>query len=236
MAVRKISALEIDGKGRELHLVDMDGTVLLGGTASLNVSRALGCEEPVIELENRLARGEFDARTFASRTFDLWSDLTRDVVLQAFCETQWISGMKEVFADIRSRGGFSVIITASPDFFAEMLYGLIDLDLVVASKFPPPPFQVEQFDSNGIILAEDKAEVVRNLWASCGFDPSMTIGYGDSRNDVTLARQLKQFVAVNPRSEELEEVASTVYRGSDFRQAYEEGRKLLSVGVADPRL
>jgi phosphoserine phosphatase len=234
MAVNGISSLEIN-EGRELHLVDMDGTILVGSTASVNISRALGCEERVAGLEDRLARGEFDAREFASQTFDLWSDLTPEVVQQAFRETRWIDGMKEVFADIRSRGGFSAIITASPDFFAEMLHDVIDVDLVVASRFPPPPFRVHRFNPRGVVMAADKAEMARYLWATCNFDPSMTVGYGDSRNDIELASEVKRFVAVNPRSKELEEIAPTRYLGNDFRKAYEEGRKLLSVAMADPR-
>jgi phosphoserine phosphatase len=43
-----------------LHVFDMDGTLLKGTTASLQIARHLGCTRELAELEARFAAGEVD--------------------------------------------------------------------------------------------------------------------------------------------------------------------------------
>jgi len=121
-----------------LHLFDMDGTLLRGTTASLEIARRLGCLTELVQLEASFASGALDTRAFARALCDLWGDLTIELVEVTFAEAPWIGGIASVLADIRARGEWSAVITMSPDFFARGL-GSIGVDDVVASVFPGLP-------------------------------------------------------------------------------------------------
>ena len=55
-----------------LHVFDMDGTLLRGTTASLQIARHLGCMEELAGLEARFAAGQIDTRGFATAIHGLW--------------------------------------------------------------------------------------------------------------------------------------------------------------------
>jgi phosphoserine phosphatase len=122
-----------------LHVFDMDGTLLRGTTASLQIAQNLGSTEELVELEAQFAAGEIDTRGFAAAIHALWRDLTPSSVADAFAAAPWLTGIREVCADIRERGERSMVITMSPDFFARRLLEL-GFDDVIASRFPTPPF------------------------------------------------------------------------------------------------
>ena len=118
----------------------MDGTLLKGTTASVQIARYLGCAEELAVLEARFAAGELGTRGFAAAIHGLWRSLTRLAVAEVFGACPWLDGIPEVCADIRERGERSVVITMSPDFFARHLLEL-GFDEVVASRFPALPFR-----------------------------------------------------------------------------------------------
>jgi hypothetical protein len=58
-----------------LHVFDMDGTLLRGTTAAIEISRRVGRLQPLAELERRFAGEEISAPDFAVETHALWEDL-----------------------------------------------------------------------------------------------------------------------------------------------------------------
>src|ERR1700759_5575280 len=110
----------------------MDGTLLRGTTASLEIARRLGCTPDLLRLESAFAAGTMDTRGFAAEICQLWQDLTPALAKEAFEQAPWIGGLEEVLSDIRDRGERSAVITMSPDFFACQLKNL-GVDEVVAS-------------------------------------------------------------------------------------------------------
>jgi len=99
----------------------MDGTLLRGTTASLQIAAAHGSKSELLALEAQFATGAIDTRGFAAAVHRLWADLTPATVVNAFTDSTWINGIAEVCADIRRRGERCVVITMSPDFFATHL-------------------------------------------------------------------------------------------------------------------
>src|ERR1700752_862864 len=102
----------------------MDGTLLAGTTASLQIARQRGSTQELAELEARFAAREIDTIGFALAIHELWRDLTPLEVADAFAGSPWLTGIPAVCADIRERGERSVVITMSPDFFALHLLAL----------------------------------------------------------------------------------------------------------------
>jgi phosphoserine phosphatase len=208
-----------------LHVFDMDGTLLRGSTASLEIARAFGAVDALIALESSFMGGDIDTRTFAVAIHELWQGLTPAAVAAAFAASPWLRGIREVCDDIRSRGEKSAVITLSPDFFAVHLTAL-GFDDVVASRFPAVPF-AGPVDPAGILTADDKVRVVAELLARHQLPWEHCVAYGDSRSDVPLFRRLSRTVAVNA-DPHLDGIAAVRYHGDDLAEAYALGRTLLS--------
>lgn len=69
----------------KLHLFDMDGTLLHGSAAAVEISRQLGLDREIAELERGFAAGELTPPQFAQRACDLWAaELTELTVAAAF--------------------------------------------------------------------------------------------------------------------------------------------------------
>lgn len=204
-----------------LHVFDMDGTLLRGTTASLEVGRHLGCLPEVIRLEEAFAGGELDTAGFAGEIFRLWEGLTFSVAAKAFREAPWIGGLREVLGDIRMRGEHSLVVTMSPDFFADRLRAF-GAEAVTASRFPALPFRTAP-DPAGILSPSDKITAVDRFCASLGLAREECIAYGDSGSDIPLFRELRHTVAVNA-SAALRALAASSYDGEDLETAYRIGR------------
>ncbi|MFB4320541.1 HAD family hydrolase [Actinomadura sp. 21ATH] len=207
-----------------LHIFDMDGTLLTGSTANLEVARRLGTLPELQALEARFAAGELDTRGFSAILRDLWGHLTTADVTAAYTAGPWLDGIADVCADIRSRGEHSAVITMSPDFFARHLLDL-GFDDVIASRFPPLPFTAP-LDPAGILTPDDKVRVAEELRARHGLPRARCVAYGDSMSDAPLFRHLTHTVAVNA-DHHLAGIAAVDYRGRDLTRAYHLGRSLL---------
>jgi phosphoserine phosphatase len=207
-----------------LHVFDMDGTLLRGTTAPIELSRRLGRLEPLAELEAGFAAQRITAAQFALQMRELWGDLTTEVVAEVVGGAPWIDGIAEVCDDIAQRGERSMLITMSPDFFADHLRDF-GLDTVAASRFPALPFTVA-LDPSGILEPADKVRLTERELSELGLAHTQCVAYGDSMSDLPLFDALANTVAVNA-DESLEQRAARVYRGENLLEAYALGRALL---------
>ncbi|MFD0534183.1 HAD family hydrolase [Actinomadura luteofluorescens] len=173
----------------------MDGTLLTGTTANLEIARHLGTLPELHDLEARFAAGTLDTRGFSTEIHRLWRHLTPAVVAAAYHAATWLTRITDVCADIRARGEHSAVITMSPDFFA---HHLLDhgFDDVVASRFPPMPF-TGTLDPAGILTPADKVRIADDLLARHRLTTDQCTAYGDSMSDAPLFRHLTNTVAVN---------------------------------------
>ncbi|MCP2343276.1 HAD family hydrolase [Actinomadura rupiterrae] len=204
----------------------MDGTLLTGSTASLQIARHTGTEAQLRALEARFAAEEIDTKTFSTALYAIWRDgLTPATVASAYAGSPWLSGIGEVCADIRARGEHSLVITMSPDFFARHLLEL-GFDEVVASRFPPLPLAGPP-EPGDILTPADKVAVADRVRAGHGLGVDRCIAYGDSMSDAPLFRHLPHTVAVNA-DHHLADIAALDYRGDDLAGAYALGRTLLT--------
>lgn len=213
-----------------LHIFDMDGTLLPGTTASLEIARSLGCLPELLQLEAAFAGGKLDTRGFAAEICQLWHELTPELAAEAFTWSPWIRGLAEVLADIRDRGEYSAVVTMSPDFFANQLTGFGAAE-VVASGFPALPFR-ELPDPARILTPADKIAATDRIRALLGIGRDSCIAYGDSGSDIPLFRELSHTVAVNA-SDALRALARYRYEGDDLRAAYRIARKAIDRPVRE---
>jgi phosphoserine phosphatase len=211
-----------------LHVFDMDGTLLRGTTAAIEISRRVGRLDRLEELERGFAAEEISAADFAVETHALWVELTAKLVAEVVAEAPWIDGIEDVCSDIAERGERSMLITMSPDFFAQHL-GDRGIDVIRASRWPAPPFAAA-IDPAGILSPADKVRLTEAERAEQGLPRSACVAYGDSMSDLPLFGVLQNTVAVNADAT-LERAARVAYRGEDLREAYAHGRALLDAAT-----
>lgn len=203
-------------RARRLHLFDLDGTLIRGSAAAVEISRQLDLVDEIALLEEGFLRG-LTPDEFAVRARELWSALTPEQVAAAFEGAPWLAGIREVWADIRARGDRCAVISLSPDFFVERLLDW-GVDTAHGSLWPAVPFTAP-VHRPGILDAWAKVRIAGELCARYGVDPADCVAYGDSMSDAELFAIVPQTVAVNA-DHHLAGVARHSYSGGDLREAY----------------
>jgi phosphoserine phosphatase len=206
-----------------LHIFDMDGTLLHGTTASLELGRRMGCLDKVQEYERAAAHGEIDNRRFHELCQALWVNTTIADLCAAFEAAPWMLGLREVMEDITARGDFSAVISMSPSFWVErlLLWG-------VGSTYATEVFLGSPIvDHAKVLTHRSKLEIANRLRGLYSLGATECVAYGDSRSDYELFGELPFTVAVNGDSL-IEKKARASYRGRDLRDAYTLGRSLLN--------
>jgi phosphoserine phosphatase len=205
-----------------LHVFDMDGTLLSGTSASMLVSRHLGCVPQLLALEEEFATGTMPTHAFSLVAAELFQGVTDEVADEVFAAAPWIRNINKVTADIRQRGEHSLAITMSPDFFAKRLCGF-GVDEVVASTFPPLPLSGLP-DPKDILTPGDKVTITERTLTRLGLERDQCVAYGDSLSDAPLFKELRHTVAVNADAH-LEGLAKLTYEGDDLWEAYTAARR-----------
>ncbi|MET9606428.1 haloacid dehalogenase-like hydrolase [Streptomyces sp. NPDC006512] len=210
-----------------LHLFDLDGTLMYGSAAPVEISRQLGVSAEIAELERAFAAREIGPHEFSVAVHELWSDLTPAHVRAAFDGAPWLAGIRDVWQEIRERGDYCAVISLSPSFFVEMLLEW-GAHAAHGSVFPDVPF-TRPVDLAGILTPEGKVGIADQLCERFGVGRGDCVAYGDSLTDAVLFEAVPRSVAVNARPY-LAERATYVYEGRDLREAYQ------LLGVARPEV
>ncbi|MGP4043421.1 HAD family hydrolase [Streptomyces sp. 2A115] len=201
-----------------LHLFDLDGTLLHGTSASVEISRQLGLEGETLALDEAIGAGLIGPPEYATRVHALWTDLTEAHVAAAFAGAPWLSGIEDVWARIRGSGDYCAVISLSPSFFVERLTGW-GAHAAYGSQFPAVPF-TEPVDLAGILSSAAKVRIADRLCGEFGVDRADCVAYGDSMSDRDLFGVVPVSVAVNA-DQHLAGLATHSYVGRDLRDAYE---------------
>ncbi|MGV9882547.1 HAD family hydrolase [Streptomyces sp. NPDC003006] len=201
-----------------LHLFDLDGTLLHGTAAPVEISRQLGLDAEIAALERDFVAGRIASPQYAVRVHALWAELTETQVTAAFEGAPWLSGIQDTWAEIREGGDYCAVVSLSPSFFVERLIGW-GAHAAYGSRFPAVPF-TEPIEPTGILNAAAKVEIANRLCEEFGVTRSDCVAYGDSLSDLELFGAVPVSVAVNadPR---LVSLATHSYVGRDLRKAYE---------------
>ncbi|MEV3852855.1 HAD-IB family phosphatase [Streptomyces sp. NPDC050095] len=201
-----------------LHLFDLDGTLLPGTTAPVQISRQLGLEAETRALDAEIGAQLIGPPEYARRIHALWAQLTADHVTAAFDGAPWLGGIRETWAEIRESGDYCAVVSLSPSFFVERLKGW-GAHAAYGSAFPAVPF-AEPVDPAGVLSAATKVKIADRLCEEFEVDRADCIAYGDSYSDVELFGAVPVSVAVNA-DRHVVGLATHSYVGRDLREAYE---------------
>ncbi|MEU3916525.1 HAD-IB family phosphatase [Streptomyces sp. NPDC029004] len=201
-----------------LHIFDLDGTLIRGSAAAVEISRQLGLLEEIGELERDLIAGTIGPPEFAVRVHALWGGLTQAHVSAAFEAAPWLDGIQDVWREIRESGDYCAVISLSPSFFVERLLGW-GAHAAHGSRFPDVPF-TRPVEPAGILNAAAKVKIANRLCAEFGVGLDTCVAYGDSMSDAEIFAVVPTTVAMNA-DHHLLGLATHAYTGGDLREAYE---------------
>lgn len=201
-----------------LHLFDMDGTLLPGTSASLELATRIGARDRVHQLEGRAARGEIDNREFHKSCHRLWQQLVDDDIAEAFRCAPWINNIRQVWSDINERGEYVAVISMSPAFFVDQLADW-GAHVTIGSRVSIE----DKLDPAGVLTTESKCHIARSLMTRFDVSPQFCVAYGDSISDSALFRLVEHTVSVNG-DVHIEHLAKHHYVGTDLAEAYALGR------------
>ncbi|MGW0839562.1 HAD family hydrolase [Streptomyces sp. NPDC002787] len=200
-----------------LHLFDLDGTLLHGTAAPVEISRQLGLDKEIAKLERDFVTRHIDSRGYAQRVHALWAGLTESHVAAAFEGAPWLRRIRDTWAEIQDRGEYCAVISLSPSFFVERLTAW-GVHAAYGSRFPCVPF-TEPVDPDGILTPGAKVEIADRLCAEFGLTRADCVAYGDSLSDAELFGTVPISVAVNA-DRHLTGLATHSYTGQDLWDAY----------------
>jgi Haloacid Dehalogenase superfamily, subfamily IB, phosphoserine phosphatase-like len=200
-----------------LHLFDLDGTLLHGSTAPLEISRQLGLEAETLALEKAISEGRIGPPEYATRVHALWAELTDAHVAAAFDGAPWMAGIQDVWQEIRRSGDYCAVVSLSPSFFVERLMAW-GAHAAHGSRFPVVPF-TEPLDPAGILSSAAKVLIADRLCEEFGVNRSDCVAYGDSLSDQDLFGVVPVSVAING-DRRLLSLATHSYVGRDLSAAY----------------
>jgi phosphoserine phosphatase len=201
----------------KLFVFDMDGTLLPGTTASLEIAKSTDTVEELQLLERRFAARELDTKMFAAEIHKLWGVLDNKVIRSAFEGATKMQRIDTVISVLAEQGHKSCVITMSPHFFAELFLEQ-GFDYVFASQFPRVKGEV--LDLEGILTPEDKVHLTTKVCNELGIDIVDVVAFGDSMSDYPLFQTLVHTVSVNG-TPELDRLAKYKYRGNDLYEIFE---------------
>lgn len=201
-----------------LHLFDLDGTLLRGTSAPVEISRQLGLEAETVALDQAISAGHIGPPEYAAQVYALWASLTEAHVAAAFEAAPWLSRIREVWAELKRNGDYCAVVSLSPSFFVERLLDW-GADAAHGSRFPAVPF-TEPVDPAGALSAAAKVMIADRLCAEFGVTRADCVAYGDSMSDKELFRAVPVAVAVNA-DRHLTDLATYAYTGRDLWEAYE---------------
>lgn len=205
--------------GRRLHIFDMDGTLMHGSSANVELAREMGLVEKFRALDAEFAAGVIGPPEYARRAYGMWAALTERHVAAAFEGAPWLAGIREVWAEITARGEFCAVVSLSPSFFVRRLraWGAHEAR---ASVFPEVPFAAGAvLDTAGLLVPESKVAIAGELCARYGVAREDCVAYGDSMSDAALFAAVPVSVAVNG-DHHVSGLATHSYTGRDLREAY----------------
>ncbi|MFD7404383.1 HAD family hydrolase [Streptomyces sp. NPDC059866] len=201
-----------------LHLFDLDGTLLHGSSAPVEISRQLGLESETVALDQEIAAGLIGPPEYAQRVHALWADLTEAHVAAAFDGAPWLGRIRDVWAEIRRAGDYCAVVSLSPSFFVARLTAW-GAHAAHGSRFPAVPF-TEPVDPAGVLSAAAKVLIADRLCQEFGVTRADCVAYGDSSSDRDLFGVVPVSVAVNA-DHHLAALATHSYTGRDLWDAYE---------------
>lgn len=192
---------------KRLYIFDMDGTLIPGSTASLEIAKVTDTTHLLAEMEEALSNQAMTGLDFAQRIHELWGTPDAEIVKKAFQQCPKLRNIEKTLSHIKESGHVSCMMTLSPDYFAHRFFSY-GFDYIFASTLP-----------DKVLNGQKKVSLAKELCVELDISFSQSAVFGDSSTDVPLMQELPQSVAVNGKGQ-IHEHCAHAYAGEDLWEAF----------------
>ena len=199
---------------KRIFFFDMDGTLITGSSAMLEIAASVGDRSFVEGLEKLFAAGDLNPQGMITTCFSRWGPLPADVFRRAFLAAPKLSSIGTALRVIRDRGHVTCLITMSPREFANHFLSF-GFDSVWGSLYPETQEQLH--DSSRYLSAPDKLRIATAVAADAEVPMAASVAFGDSLSDVPLFGSVGFSVALNA-DQHLTNHATMHLFGTDLRE------------------
>ncbi len=196
----------------------MDGTLVDIPSSWAMVHAHFGAENA--EGLRRFLAYEIDDLEFVRSDVRIWwrhrPDLTLDEITSILADAPLMPGARTLVDGLKARGARTAIISGGIDVLAHRVARELGIDLALANGFRVHPDG--RLTGEGIVRVpiRRKEDVLADLQAQLGIDPSETASVGNSEIDVGLFRRSRVGIAFRPEDATVRDGATDVVTERDL--------------------
>ncbi|MDO8656563.1 MAG: HAD family phosphatase [Nanoarchaeota archaeon] len=201
----------------KLIIFDMDGVIFEHKNFWLELHKSLGTLEEGTKLTQKYLHQDY-ATLVEEVVHKLWKGKDAAPYYQLIKHINYLSGVKEVFKEIKNQDYLTAIISSGPIDLARRAQHDLGIDFVYAN---------ELVIENGKISGEflwpvekegKKVQIIQHLCQDLGIKEKEVIFVGDSENDLGAFQLVGKSIAFNSHSEQLNEAATHIVEGKDLKK------------------
>ncbi|MEK6940387.1 MAG: HAD family phosphatase [Nanoarchaeota archaeon] len=191
----------------KLVCFDMDGVIFKDVNFWMELHKKFGTLAQGIELTKKYLHTDYD-RLVEEVVVKLWKGKNAKLYYDLVNSIEYLPGVQETFAHLKTRGYMTAIISASSIDVARRVQKDWGVDHIFAN---------ELVIRNGKVTGEfiwpigagkeKKAQIIQGLCFSLGISPKEVIYVGDGDTDIEAFKEVGISIAFNSSSEELKKVA-----------------------------
>lgn len=194
-ALRSLRTTRRSSRPEGIIILDMDGTLLPGTTANVEMAKILKQESLVEALEKGFTAGLLNSTDYAAKVINMYKNINLSNINDAFTNAPKLSYLREFVQWAKCHNFVTTVITTSPSFFANKFIEAYGFDRVYAADFS---FEEGIAINNYTLLhAEDKPRIAAALCAEFNVAPDQCYCIGDSTSDLPLFAAFPKSIGLN---------------------------------------
>jgi phosphoserine phosphatase len=198
-----------------LAVFDLDGTLKQARDPYVYLHRRLGTWEASQAFLERGLSGELDYDEWLRRDVALWKGVTRADMEIHFRENPYLPGARQTVRALKEAGVLVAVVSTGVQVQAEQVQVDLGLDRIFANEV-----LFEDGRATGLARAcipeRGKGQIVAQMQAELGVQPSECLAVGDSTPDIDMFALVRVGVAVDPVSDVVRSAAHLVLETADL--------------------
>jgi phosphoserine phosphatase len=196
---------------RGLVAFDLDGTLIEIGSAWAWVHQQLNTLSEAETNAELYRAGKINYTQWAEMDVKLWKGVPLNHLHQAIEKIPYISGAKELIIQIKEMELNTAIISAGLSLFADRSRVELGIDVSYSNRLIT--------DKTGCISGVEvyvantnKAQILMEIANHYDIPLENILAIGDNKSDIPMFRAARKSIAINPKSEEVSQAATSVVR------------------------
>ena len=204
----------------QFAFIDVDGTLTAGEKSSWElVHDYFGVKDEMEDHSSKYFTGQISYEEWAALDVALWKGRPISDLHKALNPPVLIDGAKEGIQKLQDQGFKVVLLSGGIDIMVNEVAHLVGADFAHSNEIG---------HLNGVIdgtmgeMVGEKSKVIRELVKKFNIDLQKSVAIGDNFNDIDMFEMVGKSIAINPKNDQLLNVASDVIHTDNFSEAVDQ--------------